>query len=1069
VGATQWRSGEFVRVLGLGFGKLRHISNTLATVEFFRSASPEGRFEAEVPLTDVALASPPTNARCFFRRNGRWESGRLVWVQTKEEGGSALVVTAGSRFQIPSENVYLRYGGSTGNPFEVVRSGVLQDCGTAIARANYVSAATLHRGAARGMTGLSSSRILLFPHQIEVCARIHQDSVQRYLLADEVGLGKTIEAGVLIRQYLLDNPTGTAVVLAPRLLLGQWATELATKFGIDRVGHRVRFVSHDDTDYAKFYSRSVGLLVVDEAHHIASRAYYSSATDRQPFEELQRASQRIGRLLLLSATPLLHNEENFLAMLHLLDPVLYPLDSIESFKQRVESRRDFAFRLQAFESDAPDYVLEEHADEFRSMFPQDDVLIASLDSLESAVDAGDSTARFEAIREARVHLTETYRLHHRVLRTRRGSMLARSFPVRGRTRPRRVRARWGDRWDLDEWLVSWFDLLSTRIGAREWSQGELIVVVGLLDRWRASPGVLKSFVRFIADRDHDLKVTAEISPRELTQLRGFRLTDREREHLHELAELTGREDVLNAWKAEIAQLIMAEPSGTVVFCSHSATAESIAEALDEAIGPATAARYVDRDADPYELDEIVRAFARGEHQYLVCDRAGEEGRNFQFAAGAFHVDLPWDPNRVEQRIGRLDRFSESGPVASTVHVSSDGLDAAWLNLLEEGFAVFDASIATLQHVVSGTVQEAVQRVTIGGTTTFIAFAKELRDRLDQERSQIAQLENLESLEGESAFKKGMFSDLTAAEEHEAVLERATERWLCETRTFHDGIGLQLRIDADRSSVRSYRLGRQAQTKIDAEVLQGLLRPFLGFKKYTFKRAVAANLDDVHLMRPGEALFDAVEALTRSDDLGQTFAFWRRCMWLEEPRLFVRAVFRVEPVPQVVETAPQHPAEQRLVEAFFPPMGVALWLDQEGAVVTDEDTLSVLGPTFRRGADEQLQALHIAGIEQRFGIDWPDWWIEIEGAANELADTSTDLQPKRADAIAAARTAFNYAARQQDLRLRSNVASAAGETSGARMYNLEGSVVAALEAVDAIADAVGLVILGDAPPRDLFAQ
>lgn len=349
MGERSWRLGQFVEVAGLGFGKLRHIADGAATVEFFRSASPEGRFEAEVAVSEIQPSRPSPNARCFFVHNDRWQHGRLVWVQSPDEGDEALVVAGTSRFQISTADVFLRFRGATGNPFDVVRGGVMQDCATALARANFVEQALRHRGATRGMIGLTSSRILLFPHQIEVCARVHQDAVQRFLLADEVGLGKTIEAGVLIRQYLLEQPRGAVVVLAPRLLLGQWAAELETKFGIERVEHSVRFVSHDDIDYSRFYSGSVGLLVVDEAHHLAAGFASTDPNRRRAYQELERASTRIRRLLLLSATPLLHNEENFLAMLHLLDPSLYPLESLPSFKERVQARRDFAFRLQAFE------------------------------------------------------------------------------------------------------------------------------------------------------------------------------------------------------------------------------------------------------------------------------------------------------------------------------------------------------------------------------------------------------------------------------------------------------------------------------------------------------------------------------------------------------------------------------------------------------------------------------------------------------------------------------------------------------------------------------------------------
>src|SRR5947209_2275548 len=79
------------------------------------------------------------------------------------------------------------------------------------------------RAASRGMSGLLSSRIELHSHQVEVIRRVLEDPVQRYLLADEVGLGKTIEAGAILRQYLIDDPSGQALVIVPPLLAQQWS------------------------------------------------------------------------------------------------------------------------------------------------------------------------------------------------------------------------------------------------------------------------------------------------------------------------------------------------------------------------------------------------------------------------------------------------------------------------------------------------------------------------------------------------------------------------------------------------------------------------------------------------------------------------------------------------------------------------------------------------------------------------------------------------------------------------------------------------------------------------------
>lgn len=95
------------------------------------------------------------------------------------------------------------------------------------------------------MSGLISSLIELEEHQAEVVKRVLQDPVQRYLLADEVGLGKMIEAGVLIGQYTLDAPADHRVlVVAPPPLVMQWRRELRRRFLLGHLlGESIRVVS----------------------------------------------------------------------------------------------------------------------------------------------------------------------------------------------------------------------------------------------------------------------------------------------------------------------------------------------------------------------------------------------------------------------------------------------------------------------------------------------------------------------------------------------------------------------------------------------------------------------------------------------------------------------------------------------------------------------------------------------------------------------------------------------------------------------------------------------------------
>ena len=91
----------------------------------------------------------------------------------------------------------------------------------------------VQQAASATASGLASASVRLLPHQLHVVRRLREDPIQRYLLADEVGLGKTIEAGAVLRQLITDAPASRVAVVAPTTLLSQWERELYEKFDID--------------------------------------------------------------------------------------------------------------------------------------------------------------------------------------------------------------------------------------------------------------------------------------------------------------------------------------------------------------------------------------------------------------------------------------------------------------------------------------------------------------------------------------------------------------------------------------------------------------------------------------------------------------------------------------------------------------------------------------------------------------------------------------------------------------------------------------------------------------------
>jgi ATP-dependent helicase HepA len=205
--------------------------------------------------------------------------------------------------------------------------------------------------------------------------------------------------------------------------VAQWYEELKSKFILGQYLEKSVHVCglRDATIMDKLF-HNLGMLVLDEAHQLASLAESRSSEDRRVFNAVRRNALQVRRLLLLSATPALHNEKAFHTMLHLLDPVIYPLGEFDSFRKRVANRHKVAEVFHGLTQEASNYFLEGHLDTLSDLFPDDNrlkSLIGDLRSLLAYDVPEDDENRNQAVRAIRTHVSEVYRLHRRMLRNRR--------------------------------------------------------------------------------------------------------------------------------------------------------------------------------------------------------------------------------------------------------------------------------------------------------------------------------------------------------------------------------------------------------------------------------------------------------------------------------------------------------------------------------------------------------------------------------------------------------------------------------------------------------------------------
>jgi hypothetical protein len=276
---------------------------------------------------------------------------------------------------------------------------------------------------ARGYRAILSSGVRPFAHQINTMVRVMSDPIPRFILADEVGLGKTIEAGLIIRQTLIDNPDAYVTVLCPDFLVGQWNDELEVKLHLGKWLSSGQVKIYGFSSVNRLDIRDV--LVVDEAHQIASENLQFI------YDQIEVSIQPSTTLLLLTATPMRGNRIDFLKLLYLVDPGNYSLDDLEKFEERLALREKTARLIETLRNPhLPKEMLIDYLSRLRQFFG-DDVHFQTKTRLILELVEEESEYIDHQI-ELSIYLRESYRIARRVIRNRRDVVREDGYLVAGR-------------------------------------------------------------------------------------------------------------------------------------------------------------------------------------------------------------------------------------------------------------------------------------------------------------------------------------------------------------------------------------------------------------------------------------------------------------------------------------------------------------------------------------------------------------------------------------------------------------------------------------------------------------
>jgi superfamily II DNA or RNA helicase len=500
----------------------------------------------------------------------------------------------------------------------------------------------------------------------------------RMLIADDVGIGKTIEAGLIATELLAQGGAQRLAVLCSPALAEQWQDELRTKFGIDAelvlastvsrlergldLGqslfdrHPIVIVS---TDFIKstrhrddFVRHCPDLVIVDEAHTCVAADDGTAKQNQLRYELLQRISADADRhLVLVTATPHSGKESAFRNLLGLVTPDLATVN-LDSDPGRRLLAGYFVHRKRA---DVRQYLTKEQGL------------------------ANNSLAEATAFPSDRFFKDETYNLaaDYRALLDDAIDYASERVSVAGTRGKRESRVAWWSAIALLRSLVS-----SPRAAAQTLRTRSAAASAATAEEADALGAPLNSDAA-----DSDALEGLDVAPGAETDDPGSRL-----------AALADRADRLNGATTDhkLAALLkhlkalLADGYNPIVFCRYIPTAEYVADHLDGKLGRKTVVRAVTGTLSPQQRLQRIEELADeagddpAARRVLVATDCLSEGVNLQhYFDAVIHYDLAWNPSRHDQREGRVDRYGQKKDTVRviTLYGSDNGIDGKVLEVL----------------------------------------------------------------------------------------------------------------------------------------------------------------------------------------------------------------------------------------------------------------------------------------------------------------------------------------------------------------------------------------------------
>ncbi len=516
--------------------------------------------------------------------------------------------------------------------------------------------------------GLLGCRTSLLKHQLFIAHSVAKRFSPRVLLADEVGLGKTIEAGLIIHQQLLKNRSKRVLIVVPESLVHQWMVEMLRRFnlhfsvysedrcqGIEESSSfatpfessqlaivPLQFLLNRPTRASQLLQTQWDLLVVDEAHHLQ----WSQDEVSPEYDLVANLAKAIQGVLLLTATPEQLGKKSHFARLRLLDT-----NRFECYEKFVEEEHNYQSIVNAIDVLRSDKTMTKTGHKNTVKMFSEDSDVELLDGL--FVNKYEEQQKQTIKQQLIEQLLDQHGTGRLLFRNTRSAI--KGFPKR----------------KLHKYpLENCYDQTSKQ--------------------------------------DIALQLTPE-------RIDGF--------------ENWTKLDTRLPWLAEKIDAL--KEKKVLLIASNKQTVLDIAESLRVKQGIHAAVFH--EDLSLIERDKAAAWFANLETgaQILLCSEIGSEGRNFQFAHHVIFFDLPFNPDLLEQRIGRLDRIGQQNTVHIHLPYFKDTASEKLFNWYHKGLNAFEKTCPAAFSIFSQLKTELVEGINNSDEQSYAEFVQKTQELTNQ--------------------------------------------------------------------------------------------------------------------------------------------------------------------------------------------------------------------------------------------------------------------------------------------------------------------------------------------------